>query len=74
MVVVVEVVQQKPSSPQRVVLTMCDGFSHGGLAFTAQLWVDGAAEQAGAGAETEADRGSRAKGKTATRHEHNQAR
>jgi hypothetical protein len=36
------------NSPQRVVLTMCDGFSHGGLAFTAHLWVDGVAEQAGA--------------------------
>ena len=72
---VVEVdVQQKPNSPQRVVLTMCDGFSHGGLAFTAQLWVDGAAEQAGAGTGAEAGRGNRAKGKNATRHEHNQAR
>ena len=48
----------------RVVLTICDGFSHGGLAFTAHLWVDGVAEQAGAGAEAEADRASRAKGKS----------
>ena len=73
---VVEVdVQHKPNSPQRVVLTMCDGFSHGGLAFTAHLWVDGVAKQAaGAGAEAEADRANRAKGKSATRHEHNQAR
>ena len=46
-VVVVEVdVQHKPNSPQRDVLTMCDGFSHGGLAFTAHLWADGAAARA----------------------------
>ena len=74
MVVVIVEVQQKLNSPQIVVLTMCDGFSHSGLAFTAQLWVDGAAEQAGAGPETEADRANRAKGKTTTKHEHNQAR
>jgi hypothetical protein len=52
------------------------GVANATLIRRAQLWVDGAAEQAGAGAEAEAeaDRGNRAKGKTATRHEHNQAR